>query len=68
MPDCSAFAGAKQAPNATRRDEFKAQRTRLQADVDELRRLLEDSRLRVASLERELNGGVRGLLARTFRR
>ncbi|MBM4280711.1 MAG: hypothetical protein FJ137_08085 [Deltaproteobacteria bacterium] len=50
------------------RDELKAQRTRLQADVDELRRLLEDSRQRVAALERELNGGVRGLLQRTFRR
>jgi len=50
------------------RDELKAQRTRLQSDVDELRRLLEDSRQRVAALERELNGGVRGLLKRTFRR
>lgn len=50
------------------RDELKAQRTRLQSDVDELRRLLDDSRQRVAALEKELNGGVRGLLKRTFSR
>jgi DNA-binding transcriptional MerR regulator len=48
------------------RDELKAHRARLQSDVDELRRLLDDSRLRVSSLEKELNRGVRGLLKRTF--
>jgi len=50
------------------RDELKAHRARLQSDVDELRRLLEDSRQRVAALEKELNGGMRGLLKRTFQK
>ena len=57
---------AAQAPPVT--FEVKAHRARLQSGVDELRRLLEDSRQRVAALEKELNGGVRGLLKRTFNR
>jgi transposase-like protein len=47
--------------------EVQRDKGRLETEVAELRRLLADSRERVAVLERELNGGVRGLLKRAFR-
>ena len=49
------------------RDRACARADRLERDLAGVRRQLADKDERVAALERELNGGVRGLLARRVR-
>ena len=49
-------------------ERLEASRRNLEDDKRDLRAQLEDGRMRIAALERELNGGVRGLLTSTAKR